>query len=153
MRKHISVTVRAIAVTLLLLPAGTASADLLEEVTAASDSARAIAKTALVEKDAGKIASLFTEDAAVIDENGRSIRGRFTIRATLTLLLMATGETEVEISRFDLNLIDSTGYETGKYTLRETSEDGKNRTFTGRCTLIWRFEDKGWKIDRAIGIR
>jgi len=129
-----------------------ATADGLADLQKASDTAHAVVRRALVEEDGSALASVFTENGAVISPTGQVVRGRTTIRASAILLLLTMGGGEMKISRQDLHLIDSTGYETGLYTFRKAGES-KDRVWTGHYTAIWEKEDSQWKVARAIGLR
>lgn len=125
----------------------------LDDLMTASNAAHATVTVALVEEEGADLASVFTDKAVIITPRGRSIRGRFTIRTSASILLPGIGGGRLNISRQTLNLIDSTGYETGSYTFTRVGKDDKEETYSGRYTAIWQVEDGRWKIDRLLGIR
>jgi uncharacterized protein (TIGR02246 family) len=136
-----------------LLGTGGLRADVIADVTAASDSAHATVITALQKSDGAKLASVFTGDGAVITPYGQSFEGRLTIRATATLMLTAFGSGKLTITRQSISVVDGVPYETGQYRFTRRLEKNRTQRYTGRYTLIWKREDGVWKVYRAIGIR
>ena len=124
----------------------------IEEIRLASDSARLVVQRAIAEEDGATLASVFTEGGAVISPTGEVLRGRLTLKASAMLLMMTLGGGDLKVTRHNLNLIDSTGYETGGFTFRRTDSDPQEKARVGRYTLIWEKEAGKWKISRAIGI-
>jgi len=116
-----------------------------------SDSTEKIAQNALDKKESGRLAALFANDAVVKGENERTIKGNFTIRATLAMLLMAVGRAEIDINRSSLRLTDSTGYEKGSFIFREFKSDSKIQTYEGTYNAVWKLEKGVWKIGLAEG--
>lgn len=137
----------------LMNMATSASASELDTVRKASDSAHVTVREAISEGDGGKLASVFTSDGAVISPGGQTIEGRLTIRVTASLLLSSMGAGTLTTLRHDLSLIDDLAYETGEYTMRQPIADNKVRRYSGKYTIIWKVEDKSWKIYRVIGLR
>jgi len=138
---------------LLCLFSGPLLADEFEGLKATSDSTLEFLQKAIEEKDSDPVLSILTSDAAIITTHGKVVQGYLTMKTSLTAIFFLAGNYKVEIKRHSLNLIDSVGYETGMYTLRQLMEDGTERQLTGRFTLIWQKEDGTWKIHRAIGLR
>ena len=131
---------------------GLSQAGDLDDVTAASDSLQAVVREALAEEDGGLLASIFTEDGAVISPDGRVVRGRLTLRASATLLFMTMGGGEIEIKRSAISLIDSTAYETGRFVFTRTGDESGD-IWRGSYAAIWQREAGRWKVHRAIGLR
>lgn len=125
----------------------------IEAVTAASDRAQATIQEAVIDKDGASLASVFTENGAVVAPSGQVVRGRITIRASATLLFLTLGGGHLELTRDNLSLIDNTAYETGRYSFRRTGPAQKDRVWTGSYTAIWLVEEDRWRIDRLIGLR
>lgn len=125
----------------------------LEDVRAASDSAGATIRKAVVDEDGTALASVFTEDGAIISPNGQVIRGRLTIKTSATLLFLTMGGGSLDLVRQGISLIDSTAYETGHYSFRRSDDESTDQTWSGRYTVIWQREVGRWKIDRIIGLR
>ncbi len=138
-------------VSLVLLLATPLSAEVLEDITAASDAAKGTVEQALADQDGGLLASIFTDDAVVISSRGATIKGRSTIRASATLAFLTMGSGQLEVSRRYISVVDSTGYETGNYLFRRGGDDEPGQTFSGRYTVIWELEEGAWKIGRALG--
>lgn len=124
----------------------------LEDVTAASDSLRTILASALADEDSDRLASLFTEDGAVITPTGRVVKGRLTLKTSAALLFMTMGGGEIEIKRSSISLIDHTAYETGQFVFRR-SGDKADKTWQGSYTAVWKREAGQWKIAVAMGLR
>lgn len=139
--------------TWVLMPALAASASELDSVLKASNAAHLTVREAIAEGDGGKLASVFTSDGAVISPGGQTIEGRLTIRVTASLLLSTMGGGTLTTSRHDLSLIDDFAYETGEYQMRQPVDEDKFRSYSGKYTIIWKMEDKSWKIYRVIGLR
>jgi ketosteroid isomerase-like protein len=152
MRQNVKYLIAVVIFLVCAMTPGNAIADDTEDIRAASDAAQVTIQQALVEENSGKLASVFTEDGAVITPDGRVVKGRQTIRATALLLLAAFGAGDLEIIRYDVSVIDNTGYETGKYVYKWTTGDDKVQTFVGRYVTIWKQEAKQWKVNRLIGI-
>jgi len=146
-------TIPTLLLLLLLVIAGHVYSDDLDRLRAASDSAHQTIPAALRESNAGKLVKLLGSDAALISPTGSSIQGRLTIRAMAALLLNTIGAGRIELKRQTLNIIDHTGYETGRYTVHDKTADGKALMFTGRYTVVWREEENTWRIGVAIAIR
>lgn len=139
----------------LLLMAGfamTVSAGPIEEVRSASDTAKALVQRAIAEEDGAALATVFAEDGVLIAPTGEVLKGRLTLKASAMLLMMTLGGGDLKVTRHTINLIDSTGYETGAFTFRRTGSDKSEKAWVGRYTVIWEKEAGLWKIARAIGI-
>ena len=145
---------RILSANLLLIAwlATTVSAGPIEEIRNASDTAKAIVQRAIAEEDGAALAIVFAENGAVIAPTGEVLKGRLTLKASAMLLMMTLGGGDLKITRHNLNLIDSTGYETGAFTFRRTGSDKSEKAWVGRYTVIWEKEAGQWKIARAIGI-
>lgn len=137
---------------LSLTLAGPTQATDLEEVTAASDKMHSTVRKALAEEDGDLLASVFTEDGAVISPNGRVVSGQLTLKTSATLLFMTMGGGSIEISRQSLSLIDGTAYESGRYIFKR-SDDETNQSWQGLYVAIWQREEGKWKVSRALGLR
>lgn len=137
----------------LMIMAISASASEIDAVRKASDSVHVTVREAIAEGNGGKLASVFTSDGAVISPGGQTIEGRLTIRVTASLLLSSMGAGTLTTSRYDLSLIDDLAYETGEYTMWQPVDEKKSRSYSGKYTIIWKMEDKSWKIYRVIGLR
>lgn len=137
----------------MLIAALSAFASEIDTVRKASDSAHVTVREAIAEGDGEKLASVFTSDGAVISPGGQTIEGRLTIRVTASLLLSSMGAGTLTTSRHDLSLIDDLAYETGEYTMWQPVDEKKSRSYSGKYTIIWKMEDKNWKIYRVIGLR
>lgn len=138
---------------MFLLGSSSLPANDLEDVTAASDAAHITIRQALAEEDGGLLASVFTDDGAIISPSGQVIRGRLTIRTSATLLFLTMGGGDLKVTRNGINIIDSTAYETGQYTFRRTGNEAEDRAWSGRYTALWRKETGEWRVSRAIGLR
>ena len=141
-----------LSVALWLPVSGLILAGSEDDLRVASDSTLAAAQAAIKDKDSGKLLSLLSDDAAVITENGRVVQGYMTLRTALMAVFLLSGGSQVSIDRYSLNLIDSTGYETGQYTVKQSLENGSEKKYTGKFTLIWKKESGRWKVHRAIAI-
>jgi ketosteroid isomerase-like protein len=130
-----------------------AFADELSDASQASDNARGVIQKAITNRDSGLFASLFTSEGAIITPNGYTVSGRLKIRLSVKMIML-TGETgTLNAVRKSMTMIDGAAYETGSYTFRHTvSKSKENAVVSGHYTLIWRLEDKTWKIHRAIGL-
>jgi uncharacterized protein (TIGR02246 family) len=137
---------------LFLLSAGPLSAGIREDITAASDEARATVGKALADEDGGLLASIFTDDAVVISSRGQTIKGRSTIRASATLAFLTLGSGKLDLARQYLSIIDSTGYEAGRYVFRRGEGEELDPAFSGKYLVIWEIEDGAWKVARAVGL-
>ena len=135
-----------------IITGGTSRAGDLEDVTAASDSIQVVISKALADEDGALLASIFTEDGAVISPDGSVVRGRMTLRASAALLFMTMGSGEIEINRHNISLIDSIAYETGRFVFRRSGDDTK-QALQGSYTAVWRQEIGTWKIACTIGLR
>ncbi|MCX6835178.1 MAG: nuclear transport factor 2 family protein [candidate division Zixibacteria bacterium] len=132
--------------------AAAVSAGPIEEIRSASDTAKALVQRAIAEEDGAALATVFAEDGVVIAPTGEVLKGRLTLKASAMLLMMTLGGGDLKVTRHNLNLIDSTGYETGAFTFRRTGSDKSEKAWVGRYTVIWEREAGQWKIARAIGI-
>ena len=141
-----------LALVIGIMIGGSSQADDLADVTVASDSMKTVIRKALTDENGGLLASIFTEDGAVISPDGRVIRGQITLRTSATLLFLTMGGGEIEINRHSLSLIDSTAYETGRFVFKR-SGDETNQIWQGSYTAIWQREAGQWKVARALGLR
>lgn len=141
-----------IGIALASLSYGELAAAALDDLRAASDSARAVVQRALVDEDGSVLSSVFTENGAVISPTGEVLKGRLTLKASAMLLMMTLGGGDLTLKRHNLSLLDSTGYETGSFTFRKADSGKDDRNWVGRYTVIWEKENGQWKISRAIGI-
>lgn len=137
----------------LALSAAPVVAEELDDLKAASDSVHKTIVAALADENSRLLASVFTDEGAIIAPTGESMLGRLTIRASATLLFLSVEAGEVDVDRYSLNIIDGEGYETGRYLYKEPRGDAGERQFMGRYTLIWQKEDGRWRVHRAIAIR
>jgi uncharacterized protein (TIGR02246 family) len=142
-----------LALAISIVISGTSQADDLDEVTAASDSLQTVIGRALADEDSDLLASVFTEDGAVISPNGRVVRGRMTLKASAALLFMTMGSGDIEIDRHNLSLIDDTGYETGRFVFKRSGEEANRATFAGSYTAVWQREAGRWKLAVIVGLR
>lgn len=141
-----------IVIVLAGLSYGKLTAAALDDLRSASDSARARVERALVEEDGAALSSVFAENGAVISPTGEVLRGKLTLKASAMLLIMTLGGGDLTLKRHNLNLLDSTGIETGSFTFRKADSGKDDRGWVGRYTVIWEKENNQWKISRAIGI-
>ncbi|MEW5796669.1 MAG: DUF4440 domain-containing protein [Candidatus Zixiibacteriota bacterium] len=118
----------------------------------ASDSALGVVQKALETEEAEGLASIFTENGAVVTPTGQTIRGRLTLRTMATLLMMTWGGGKLQISRDSLMARDSTGNEIGRFTFRRTPKDEPEQTWSGSYTIVWEREGGRWKVARAAGL-
>jgi ketosteroid isomerase-like protein len=139
-------------IIMLGLSYGNPEAAVPEDLRLASDSAGATVRRALSEEEGTVLASVFTENGAVISPSGEVLRGRMTLKASAMLLMMTLGGGDLTLKRHNLNLLDSTGIETGSFTFRKADAAKDDRGWVGRYTVIWERENNQWKISRAIGI-
>ncbi len=141
-------------VFLTFVGATSALADNLADVTKASNQAQLTIKRAVAEKNSGLLSSLFTSDGAVISAQGHSISGRLQIRMAAKIAMLTGGSGKLSTTRNTISLLDDTAYETGSYTLRLSGETPQqDKTYNGYYTLVWRLEEKVWKVHRAIGMK
>ncbi len=135
------------------VPSSISFAGDLSTATKASDKARITIKKAIDNKDSGLLASLFTSEGAIITPNGYTVSGRLKIRMAAKMIMLAGETGELTTSRQSVSMVDGAAYETGSYKFTLTGSDSKrNKVINGHYTIIWRQEDKTWKIHRAIGI-
>lgn len=139
--------------TVIALSASPAAAEELDDLKAASDSVHKTIVAALADENSQLLASVFTEEGAIIAPTGESMLGRLTIRASATLLFLSVEAGEVDIDRYSLNIIDGEGYETGRYLYKEPDGGQQARQYMGRYTLVWQKDDGRWRVHRAIAIR
>jgi ketosteroid isomerase-like protein len=131
---------------------GKPAAAVPDDLRSASDSASSVVQRALAEEDGAALASVFTENGALISPTGEVLKGKLTLKASAMLLMMTLGGGDLTLKRHNLNLLDSVGYETGSFTFREDDSEKDDRGWVGRYTVIWEKENGQWKISRAIGI-
>ena len=141
-----------IGFVLVGLSYGKLAAAVPDDLRSASDSARTVVQRALVEEDGAALSSVFTENGAVISPTGEVLKGKLTLKASAMLLMMTLGGGDLTLKRHNLNLLDSTGYETGSFTFRKADSGKDDRDWVGRYTVVWEKENNQWKISRAIGI-
>ncbi len=111
-----------------------------------------VVRKALSEEDGDLLASVFTEDGAIISPDGRVVSGQMTLKTSATLLFMTMGGGDIEISRQSLSVIDGTAYESGRFVFQR-SGDETNQTWPGSYVAIWQHEEGKWKVRRALGLR
>lgn len=124
-----------------------------DDVTTASNNAAAKVSQALLDEDAQKLASIFSDDGAIIVPSGQMIRGRLTIKASASLLFMTMGGGKLKINRSNISILDSNAYETGRYTFHKGEGDAQVEAWNGSYTIVWLFEEGQWKVDRLIGLK
>jgi ketosteroid isomerase-like protein len=141
-----------IGIVLVGLSYSTPVAAVPDDLRSASDSARVRVERALVEEDGAALSSVLAENGAVISPTGEVLKGKLTLKASALLLMMTLGGGDLTLKRHNLNLLDSTGYETGSFTFRKADSGKDDRDWVGRYTVIWEKENGQWKISRALGI-
>lgn len=142
-----------VAATIFFALGAGAVASEIEALRTASDAAKVTIKRALSEGDSGLLTSVMADDITIVAPTGQTMRGMFTIRATAVMLFSFSENSEVSFERQTINLIDSLGYESGRYTVSEKLEGGKVRKIEGRYTLVWKSVEGEWKLYVVIGIR
>ena len=149
MKPGSSRAVFAITLLALLCPLTSVMAQSKDDVIAASDAAARTVVKAVIEEDADLLASVFTENGALIAPDGRRIQGRSTIKASATLLFLTLGGGELKTARLTLSVIDGTAYETGDYVFRK---DKDKPAIKGKYVVVWKQEENRWKVAVVIGL-
>ena len=123
-----------------------------DAVLAASNAAGRTVREAVLEEDGEKLATVFTENAALIAPDGRRVQGRTTIRASATLLFLTLGGGELNRTRLTMNMVDGVAYETGSYEFFKDPGDKQASAIKGKYVVVWKQEQNLWKIAVAIGL-
>ena len=108
---------------------------------------------AFAQPDAQAFARVYDPQGARFESDGRMIRGRDAIAADFTDFVNRVGPVTVTIKTDDLWVVDSTAYETGRWTYTYTPPGVPTRTIGGRYVTVWKKQpDGGWRITADMGV-
>jgi uncharacterized protein (TIGR02246 family) len=112
--------------------------------------ARSQFETASVAGDAAALASLYTEDAAVMAPNLARINGRPAIEAMWTRFFEA-GTTRIAMTTTELDVHGARATDVGTFILTGRDGQGGTATLTGKYINIWQNAGAGgWQLHRGI---
>jgi uncharacterized protein (TIGR02246 family) len=93
------------------------------------------------------VANLYTEDAIVVNFDGRAAEGRDAIYASLAELPAQVGEGTIAITADEVEIFGDTAYAMGTYTL--SAPDG-SIMMQGTYTALDRLVDGDWQMHRHV---
>jgi len=102
---------------------------------------------ALIDGDAEKIVSLYTDNGTLFPPSGDIIKGQKAIQSYWETSIEGSKTLRVETENIDFELYGSTAYESGTYSLtyRLPGEQDK-QTANGIYLIIWKKEGDIWKL-------
>lgn len=129
------------------------SPDVLAEAKRAIDKGNAQWIEAWDKNDPSMIASIFTEDGAILSSSGRVIKGHQRIQESMKAFMQALGKgSKVTVTTTNVWVDGDTAYETGKSTYTY-QQDGKTVADEGRYATSWkRQKDGSWKLIIAMSV-
>lgn len=100
--------------------------------------------------DAAALASLYTEDAAVLPPDAERIDGREDIQA-MWQSFMDAGVADLELETVELRPHGDSASEVGTFTITAPDGQGGRVTVGGKYIVLWREgEDGVWRLHRDI---
>lgn len=125
----------------------------LAEVRAAIDSGNSAYVAAYAHVDATALARVYDTEGARLSDNGRTVRGREAIAASVGAFLSQVGPVHVRLETVDVWVIEDQAYETGIWSYTYTPAGATKRTIGGRYVTVWRQQsDGGWRILADLGV-
>jgi ketosteroid isomerase-like protein len=106
---------------------------------------------ALVRGDSTRLASLYTDDAALMGRPG-DVTGKSAIVTTLMSGRRVDGDSihGTATSTDQLDVAGDRAYEAGTITYTLVSSDGTPRKVTVRYVNFWRRASGGWQLSRSL---
>ena len=99
--------------------------------------------------DATAVASLYTEEATLLEPNSPLVVGRENIQAMLQGFF-DTNDLKLQLTVIELSVNGDMAHKVGKYTLTIQPEEGEAITDNGKYVEIWKRENGSWKMDVDI---
>lgn len=102
---------------------------------------------ALIDGDAEKIASLYTENGTLFPPSGKIVKGQKAIQSYWETSIDGSKTLRVETENIDFELYGSTAYESGTYSLNyRLPGEQDTQTAEGVYLIIWKKEGDTWKL-------
>ena len=131
--------------------AGAPSAAEVAAVQASIDSSLALFMDAMKRGDSRAAASIFADDAIVMQAGAKAVRGQAEIIAANAATFAAITVPEMTIRTSDLIVSGNYAIETGTYDMMIVPKGGKAMQDVGKYVSVWRREPGGaWKIIRDV---
>lgn len=135
----------------MVMQAGAPSAAEVAAVQRSIDSSLALFMDAMKRSDSRGAASIFAEDAIVMQAGVKAIRGHAEIIAANDATFSAITVPEMAIRTSDLIVSGDYAIETGTYDMMVQPKGGKAMRDVGKYVSVWRRgPDGGWKIIRDV---
>ena len=99
--------------------------------------------------DAAAVASLYTEEATLLEPNSPLVVGRENIQAIFQGFFN-TSALELQLTVIELSVHGDMAHRFGKYTLTIQPEEGDAVSDNGKYVEIWKRENGSWKMDVDI---
>jgi uncharacterized protein (TIGR02246 family) len=99
---------------------------------------------AINERDVDAAAELWSEDAAIVQPDGRMTRGRDAVAAALSTLMDSGVTMRIELR--GLFVAGDVATATGTLTLSSTGEDGAPVAQSSSSVVVYRRGPDGWRI-------
>ena len=97
--------------------------------------------------DTATVASLYTEEAAVLPPNMPGARGRSAVKELFDGMFKQMGPPTLKLSTDEVTELGDTAYEVGTYTMKAQPPGGAAVSDTGKYVVIWkRQRDGAWKL-------
>ena len=90
------------------------------------------------------VGSTYTKEATLLPPNSEMLKGRESIQA-FWQGAMDMGVHDVALETLELNQVDDTAYEIGRYSLKIKIEGSESVSDSGKFIVIWKQEDGSWK--------
>ena len=102
---------------------------------------------ALIDGDAEKIASLYTENGTLFPPSGKIVKGQKAIQSYWKTSIEGSKTLRVETENIDFELYGSTAYESGTYSLTyRLPGEQDTQTAEGIYLIIWKKRGDTWKL-------
>jgi uncharacterized protein (TIGR02246 family) len=136
-----------LAVAFAALCAGPASAQSAREAIEAANAEFVKAYNA---KDAAGVASLYTEDAAVLPPDMARVDGRENLQKFWQGAI-DLGITDLTLKTNEVEEAGDFAFESGSFSLKVTGKDAKPVEAAGKYLVVWKkAQDGSWKLHRDI---
>ena len=99
--------------------------------------------------DAEALASLYTEEATLLEPNSPLVVGRESIQ-TIFQGFFDTSGLQLQLTVIELSVNGDMAHRFGRYTLTIQPEEGEAISDNGKYVEIWKRENGTWKIDVNI---
>ncbi len=88
-------------------------------------------------------------DAVYVQERGRPVAGAREIAAAYNRILKTQDVEELSLKQSDIRVLGDIAVEDGAYA-QTLSKNGKTERSSGKYTIVWKQNGRGWQLWRLV---